>query len=636
MAASRGEPVVLAEDIKDSNILNVDACCTEGDVIVTQSSNLINLYKIDDQKATQSWSTKHNEHITSSVIWSEHDQKFITVINERTIRTWEQHEQNFEKSATKNAICPIKGILPGNTTEPVVVFKNGAVTFLSKVKDIKEGPLIDKDEILFCDLVKINSDLCVLCLLQQENNLQLMSHWYRNEEWIRHSEPVQMPINTEFVSCHTSLGRDNVKIFILCLNGDLLCQTLTFHQSSSEVLQTISGVTKATKMVALNSTHIVLAGCVKDNQEIIGIFDIKFGTYEIWKNLPTLKKSTVKLFVLHGHLFVLCHRTLYMYSYSCHPSTLSSILGHQRVDMHIQHDPASPGPLTWSKSKSPSPNTEANKLFSELQNIYTCKTQKEFEKKFSNILKSHGDDASGVISETSVMEQIVQRCVSDEKFWPHNILEQLLLHRLVPSRCIKDIAEGLVKHEDLALLLQCLDSVEDIPEESLCVFTNFVLSIDDAKVSEAVKLDGYSGTSKSNQPLSEGKGHIINKIIKKSYNDIFIIECLHHVTFQNVLMLLEYLCYLINNRESNSNAAPDLTQIVNFVCVLIDAHYQQLVISPDSHGVLINLHSIVEKQREYFAEFLTLDVLLSQLKRQFAIPRPRTVGKYCMEVLHVY
>lgn len=41
-------------------------------------------------------------------------------------------------------------------------------------------------------------------------------------------------------------------------------------------------------------------------------------------------------------------------------------------------------------------------------------------------------------------------------------------------------------------------------------------------------------------------------------------------------------------------------------------------------------------QREYFAEFLTLDVLISQMKRQFAIPRPRAVGKYCIEVLHVY
>lgn len=43
------------------------------------------------------------------------------------------------------------------------------------------------------------------------------------------------------------------------------------------------------------------------------------------------------------------------------------------------------------------------------------------------------------------------------------------------SRCINDIAEGLTKHEDVALLLQCLNAVSDIPEESLCVFTNFIL-----------------------------------------------------------------------------------------------------------------------------------------------------------------
>lgn len=57
-----------------------------------------------------------------------------------------------------------------------------------------------------------------------------------------------------------------ISIFFKGLNGDLLCQTLSFHQCTSQVLQTISGVTKATRMVALNSTHIVLAATSKDNQ----------------------------------------------------------------------------------------------------------------------------------------------------------------------------------------------------------------------------------------------------------------------------------------------------------------------------------------------------------------------------------
>lgn len=58
----------------------------------------------------------------------------------------------------------------------------------------------------------------------------------------------------------------------------------------------------------------------------------------------------LQLFALHGHLFVLCHRTLHMFSYSCHPSSLSSILGHQRVDVQPQTETPPPGPLSWSKS----------------------------------------------------------------------------------------------------------------------------------------------------------------------------------------------------------------------------------------------------------------------------------------------
>lgn len=46
MAASIGEPVVFADDIKDPSVLNVATCGTEESVIVTQNPNLINLYQV--------------------------------------------------------------------------------------------------------------------------------------------------------------------------------------------------------------------------------------------------------------------------------------------------------------------------------------------------------------------------------------------------------------------------------------------------------------------------------------------------------------------------------------------------------------------------------------------------------------
>ena len=57
-----------------------------------------------------------------------------------------------------------------------------------------------------------------------------------------------------------------------------------------------------------------------------------------------------QLFALGGHLFVLCHRTLYMFSYSCHSSSLASILGQQRVNTQPQGQTPPPGPLSWSKT----------------------------------------------------------------------------------------------------------------------------------------------------------------------------------------------------------------------------------------------------------------------------------------------
>lgn len=66
------------------------------------------------------------------------------------------------------AKCAINKILPSDTTEPVVLFNNGGVAFLGRIKDTQEGPLSDKDEILFCEFMRMSSDLCVVCLLNQE------------------------------------------------------------------------------------------------------------------------------------------------------------------------------------------------------------------------------------------------------------------------------------------------------------------------------------------------------------------------------------------------------------------------------------------------------------------------------------
>lgn len=52
MAASIGEPVVFADDIKDPSVLNVATCGTEGSVIVTQNPNLINIYKVQREMTT--------------------------------------------------------------------------------------------------------------------------------------------------------------------------------------------------------------------------------------------------------------------------------------------------------------------------------------------------------------------------------------------------------------------------------------------------------------------------------------------------------------------------------------------------------------------------------------------------------
>lgn len=64
----------------------------------------------------------------------------------------------------------------------------------------------------------------------------------------------------------------------------------------------------------------------------------------------------------------------------------------------------------------------------------------------------------------------------------------------------------------------------------MLIRNEFDFSVEDAKVAEAAKMDGFSGTGKSNSPLSEAKGHIVYPFLRK--------EVLHKAWLYKISMLL--------------------------------------------------------------------------------------------------
>lgn len=49
----------------------------------------------------------------------------------------------------------------------------------------------------------------------------------------------------------------------------------------------------------------------------------------------------------------------------------------------------------------------------------------------------------------------------------------------------------------------------------MLIRNKFDFSVENSKVAEAAKMDGFSGTGKSNSPLSEAKGHIVYPFLRK-------------------------------------------------------------------------------------------------------------------------
>lgn len=64
----------------------------------------------------------------------------------------------------------------------------------------------------------------------------------------------------------------------------------------------------------------------------------------------------------------------------------------------------------------------------------------------------------------------------------------------------------------------------------MLIRNKFDFSVEDSKVAEAAKMDGFSGTGKSGSPLSEAKSHIVYPFLRK--------EVLHKAWLYKISMLL--------------------------------------------------------------------------------------------------
>ncbi|XP_036395896.1 nucleolar protein 11-like [Megalops cyprinoides] len=288
------------------------------------------------------------------------------------------------------------------------------------------------------------------------------------------------------------------------------------------------------------------------------------------------------------------------------------------------------------------------------------------------------------LSVSHVASELVARCQSEASFYAQSALVQLVnTHCLCHSVCPGLLMLALEK-KDYFLTQLCLQHFPDIPEAVTCACLKAFISIPDSDLEAvSVELDSVSFMeSLVSEPSGEGvlqngfspvlleedscdvqiapskqekvpgwlaykltcpvglkKAALLNEILQTAYSENFLLPHLKDLSAPQVILFLQYLqfLYLKCSQDISSQVpglrAPTMTQIMDWVCLLLDAHFTVLVMLPEAKELLSYLHKFVRSQVKLFSELGKIQGSLQELHK---VKPTEDVGQYSIEVIELF
>ncbi|XP_001370403.2 nucleolar protein 11 [Monodelphis domestica] len=279
-----------------------------------------------------------------------------------------------------------------------------------------------------------------------------------------------------------------------------------------------------------------------------------------------------------------------------------------------------------------------------------------------------------------IVSELVGRCKTEPPFYPQSSLVQLIQTQVLSYSLCPDLMAVVLEKRDVHLLQLCLQQFPDIPESITCACLKVFLSIGDDSLEgtnvnmESVigyidfpqnektgkkevlqngfspvlleeeniddklnKSDGMMNTTLT-CPVTPQKAALLNAILHSAYSETFLLPNLKDLTVQHVILFLQYLHFLYEKCSENASMTlpgpcpPTLNQIMDWICLLLDAHFTVVVMIPEAKGILTSLYKFVKAQVWVYSELNKIEGSLQQLQK---LHQQRNMGLYSIEVLEL-
>ncbi|NWI03804.1 NOL11 protein, partial [Tichodroma muraria] len=278
-----------------------------------------------------------------------------------------------------------------------------------------------------------------------------------------------------------------------------------------------------------------------------------------------------------------------------------------------------------------------------------------------------------------VVTALTDRCKRNPKYYPQNFLQQIVETRDLSYSLCPDLMAVALEKKDMHLLQTCLERFPDIPEEITYACLKAFLStseahlqsidvnldsvvcyidveFDNKEVKTEIVENGFSAEMdqdvcdtkmpKESQSRSDGescpvgpqKAALLNAVLHSAYTETFLLPHLKNLPARQAILFLRYLYYLYVKCSEKVNTtlpgirSPTINQIMDWMCLLLDAHFTVMVMLPEAKELLSNLHKFVRAQVRFYSELNKIEGSLRELQRLNHLRESQT---YSIEVLEI-
>uniref|UniRef100_A0AAY4AA03 Nucleolar protein 11 n=1 Tax=Denticeps clupeoides TaxID=299321 RepID=A0AAY4AA03_9TELE len=605
----------------DSGISGIEPSADDDQVVVTDSARSVTVYKVSDKKALGSWTVKQGQTVTCPAIYNPQTSEYVVVTDSKVS-------------------ADVWRVLSVPDSEPLVLFQRGAVrrldTLLADPQQPVENVLPEEAVIRWSAVLNVEQQPCLMFLSEQKGETLLLMQRRHPDSAARYRlEGGEAPLSCSALPCD-----GGVRLFCLYSSGSVYESVVPIRGAGGVVeevqplprtlllnLPVGEGKLESASAVSLDDAHVALVGVPHPSagpgKDFLCIWNTNFQTLQAAKEMAgriygQLWCSCGKLYVPHG-------KSLSVIPFKCQKSSLAAAMGKLR-------QAGSNGTIASAEEVQ----KKVSAFLSNLKNLHVIQVA-----------------AGGLAS------VLVSRCQEQPGFYPHSALVQLVHSQCLSYSVCPHLLTLALEKKDYALCQFCLQVFPDIPEAVACSCLKAFLSESDGTL-DTVSLERDSvafveglianstqegGETQSSMPLDMKcpvglhKAVLLNEILQVAYSDCFLLLHLKTLSAPQVILFLQYLQFLYGKYSQDLHTqvsalrSPAMTQILDWICLLVDAHFTVLVMAPEARELLSHLHKVVRLQVKVFSELGKIEGCLQALQKA---KQSGDVCQYSIEVIELF